>query len=462
MISNEMKQALQQYIPPESKAYVHSFGCQQNVADGERIRGLLEEMGYTMTDAQDEADLILMNTCAVRGSAEERLYSILGGVKHLKREKPSLTIVLCGCMASEAHTIDYVRAHYPYVDIVFGTAALNRFPALLLDHFRGRKFSGDTSEYTVGGEFQEMYESILPSRESTFRAGVPIMFGCNNFCTYCIVPYVRGRERSRKPEQILAEVRDLVQKGYKEIMLLGQNVNSYGKDLETPLSFASLLKMVDEIPGDFVIRFLSSHPKDATPELLDTILNGKKIGRHLHLPVQSGSDTILRAMNRRYTAEDYQKIVDYLRDRDPDFSLTTDLIVGFPNETESDFQQTLDLVERVRYDNLYTFIYSKRRGTKAAEMDDPITDAEKRERMGRLLEMQKEIASENYKRFLGRTMRVLVEKKSKREGYLLGKDFANIVVEFPGAIDRIGEFVNVRITKSHNWAVEGEEEICLV
>ena len=342
-----------------------------------------------------------------------------------------------------------MRKHYPFVDIVFGTASLSRFPQLLLDHLEGVKFACDT------GEYDAMYEGIVPSREHPFKAAVPVMFGCNNFCTYCIVPYVRGRERSRRPEQILQEVRELVRDGYREIMLLGQNVNSYGKDLPEPITFAQLLRQVEAIPGDFVIRFLSSHPKDATPELLDTILDSRKIGRHLHLPVQCGSNRILKAMNRRYTVEKYLETVDYLRQRDPDFSLTTDLIVGFPNESEEDFQGTLDLVQQVQYDNLYTFIYSKRRGTKAAEIEDKTPDAEKRQRMERLLKLQREVATAHYQRFLGRTLRVLVEGESKREGFLMGKDLAFIIVEFPGDPSLIGQFVSVRVTQTRNWAVEG-------
>lgn len=431
------------------RAHVHSFGCQLNVADGERIRGMLELMGYTFTDTYEDADLILFNTCAVRESAEDRVYGILGNVKQYKKKNPSLVIVLCGCMASEDHTVEFVRTHYPFVDIVFGTAALSQFPELLLEHFQGKKFAWDT------GEYDSMYDAIVPSREHPFKASVPIMFGCNNFCTYCIVPYVRGRERSRLPEQIIGEVRQLVQDGYKEIMLLGQNVNSYGKDLETPITFAQLLRQIDAIPGEFVVRFMSSHPKDATPKLLDVLLDGKKIGHHLHLPVQSGSDNILRAMNRRYTVEQYLEIVSYLRQRNPDFSLTTDLIVGFPNESPEDFEATLKLIQQVQYDNIYTFIYSKRRGTKAAEMEDVTSDDEKRQRMEQLLSLQRRIAEEHNQRFIGRVLRVLVDGTSKREGYLMGKDNAFIIVEFPGDESLIGQFVHVRITGARNWAVDG-------
>jgi len=453
VLPESLQTQLQSYLFAQGTtpcAYVHSFGCQLNVSDGERIRGVLQQIGYTLTNHYEDADLILFNTCAVRGSAEDRLYGVLGNVKRYKRENPNLILVLCGCMASETHTAEFVRTHYPYVDILFGTASLSHFPKLLLEHFQGEKFAFDI------GEYDDMYEGLSPSREHPFQVSVPVMFGCNNFCTYCIVPYVRGRERSRKPDQIIREVRELIQHGYKEIMLLGQNVNSYGNDLDTSVTFAWLLQQIDEIPGDFVIRFLSSHPKDATPDLLDTILNEKKIGKHLHLPVQSGSDDVLRRMNRQYTTKKYLEIVDYLRSRNSDFSLTTDLIVGFPNETEIDFAETLDLVRRVKYDNIYTFIYSKRRGTKAAEMEDKISSKEKHDRMEQLLLLQREVATEHYRRFLGRTLRVLVEGKSKRDGWLIGKDLAFIIVEFSGEESLIGTFVDVKVTKIHNWAVEGE------
>lgn len=447
----QVKEILSVHYPNRNlKAHVHSFGCQLNVADGERIRGMLTEMGYEMTDLPEEADLILYNTCAVRETAETHVYGMLGNIKHLKETNPNLIICLCGCMASEEKTTAYVKSHYSYVDIIFGTAALSRFPTLMAEHFRGKKFAFDTQEY------DNLYEGITPSREHPFKASVPIMFGCNNFCTYCIVPYVRGRERSRAPQLILEEVRQLAQQGYKEIMLLGQNVNSYGKDLAEPWTFPQLLRACDEIEGDFVIRFMSSHPKDATTELMDTILNSKKIGMHFHLPVQCGSNEILRRMNRRYTVEQYLEKVDYIRGKDPNFSLTTDLIVGFPNETEEDFQGTLDLVERVGYDNIYTFIYSKRSGTKAAEMEDKITAEEKKDRMGRLLALQREIASKRNAQRVGQTLRVLVEGTSKREGWLTGKDRAFIICEFQGDPSFIGKFVNVKITESRNWAVIGE------
>ena len=436
-------------LPPI--AHVHSFGCQQNVSDGEKIKGMLAMMGYGFSDSADGADLVLFNTCAVRENAEDRVFGNLGALKHNKKLKPDMLIGVCGCMVQQEHITERIKKSFPYVDMVFGTHVLHTLPQLIYEALTTHK-----RQISIPQMDGVIAEGIPLRRESKLKASIPIMYGCNNFCTYCIVPYVRGRERSRQPEVILREVQHLIQDGYKEIMLLGQNVNSYGKDLEQPISFAELLRKINAMEGEFVIRFMSSHPKDATPELLDTILSCEKVGQHLHLPVQCGSDAILSAMNRRYTVEQYLNIVDYLRERRPDFSLTSDLIVGFPNESEADFQGTLDLIQRVQYDNLYTFIYSKRSGTKAANMPDATSDAEKRQRMERLLTLQREIATKNYKRFLGRTLRVLVEGDSKRgDGWLFGKSNEAIIVEFMGNRSLIGTFVSVQITESKNWAVSG-------
>ncbi|MBQ8687019.1 MAG: tRNA (N6-isopentenyl adenosine(37)-C2)-methylthiotransferase MiaB [Ruminococcus sp.] len=432
------------------KAYVHSFGCQLNVSDGEKMKGILASLGFTFTESYENADLILLNTCAVRESAEDTVYGTLGNIKKYKKQNPGVILILAGCMASEPKTLDKVRSHYPFVDILFGTSALSQLPKLLLEHYEGKKLAYDMTEYS------EEFGADDQIRESTFKASVPIMFGCNNFCTYCIVPYVRGRERSRSAEVIIREVEDLVAKGYKEIMLLGQNVNSYGNDLEGGMSFAQLLRRLNEIPGEFWIRFMSSHPKDATPELLDAILECDKVGKHLHLPVQCGSDTVLKRMNRHYTAEKYLEIVDYLRARSEGFSLSSDIMVGFPDETEAEFEDTLKLVERVKYDNIYTFIYSKRSGTAAAEMEDATPDAQKRVRMERLLTLQRQVATENYRRFIGQTVRVLVEGESKQgEGWLFGKSSAYTIVEFQGDQSLIGTFADVKITDARNWAVSG-------
>ncbi|MDE6502700.1 MAG: tRNA (N6-isopentenyl adenosine(37)-C2)-methylthiotransferase MiaB [Ruminococcus sp.] len=433
-------------------AYVRSFGCQLNVSDGEKIKGLLKQIGYSFTENEHEADIIILNTCAVRESAEDRVFGIIGSMKKLKEEKPSLIIGIAGCMTAQEHIAEKIKKSYPQVDFVMGTSAINALPSLLLDCLRGKKFSADTKEYD---DFSEHMEQV---RESNFKASVPIMFGCNNFCTYCIVPYVRGRERSRRPEDIISEVRQLVSDGYKEIMLLGQNVNSYGKDLENGMNFPALLRELNEIDGDFVIRFMSSHPKDASCELIDTIFSCEKVAKHLHLPVQSGSNSVLDRMNRRYTVEKYLETVDYIRAKDPDFSLTTDLIVGFPNETDEEFRATLDLIKKVRYDNIYSFIYSKRSGTKASEIDDKIPEEVKSLRMRELLEVQREISTENYKRFIGRKMRVLVDGVSKkREGYVTGKSDEFIIVEFEGNKSLIGKFVQTEITGSMNWAVIGRK-----
>ena len=353
------------------RAYVRSFGCQLNVSDGEKIQGLLKKMGYSFTEDEQEADLIILNTCAVRENAEDRVYGIVGSMKKLKELKPSLIIGIAGCMTAQSHVAEKIKKSYPQVDFVMGTSAISALPELLLDTLKGAGFSADITEYD---DFSEVVEQV---RGSSFKASVPIMFGCNNFCTYCIVPYVRGRERSRRPEDIISEVRQLVSDGYKEIMLLGQNVNSYGRDLGGDISFPQLLHELNRIDGDFWIRFMSSHPKDASRELIDAIFDCEKVAKHLHLPVQSGSSEVLARMNRRYTIEDYLEIVDYIRSRDPDFSLTTDLIVGFPDETDEDFRATLDVVKNVQYDNLYSFIYSKRSGTKAAEMSDSTSEEEK-------------------------------------------------------------------------------------
>ncbi len=436
--------------PEQPLAYLHTFGCQQNVADGEKLAGLLKQMGYGFTDDVTKASLILYNTCAVRENAEDRVFGTLGSIKKLKQENPALIICVTGCMTAQKQVADKIKKSYRYVDIVLGSSAVSRLAQMLYAHMHGLKFAQDIETYT------DIPEDLEPLRESSFKAAVPIMYGCNNFCTYCIVPYVRGRERSRQPEKIIEEVRKLIQDGYKEIMLLGQNVNSYGKDLETPVSFPELLREIDKIPGEYWIRFMSSHPKDASPELMDALLECGHLAKHLHLPVQSGSNEILKRMNRRYTVEKYLSQVEYIRKKSPDFSLTTDLIVGFPDESEEDFQATLDIIKKVRYDNMYSFIYSKRTGTKAALMPDGIPDSEKSQRMQRLLALQREIAVENNQRFIGRTLTVLCDGESrKRPGNMTGRSSENILVEFAGTPDLIGTFVKIKVTESHNNMVCG-------
>ncbi|MDE7225828.1 MAG: tRNA (N6-isopentenyl adenosine(37)-C2)-methylthiotransferase MiaB, partial [Ruminococcus sp.] len=326
----------------EKLAYVRSFGCQLNISDGEKIKGMLKNAGYSFTDDENKADIIILNTCAVRENAEDRVFGIVGSMKKLKEIKPSLIIGISGCMTAQEHISEKIKKSYPQVDFVVGTSALSSMPKLLLDCLNGQKFGADIAEYE---DFSEEAEQV---RESGFKASVPIMFGCNNFCTYCIVPYVRGRERSRRQEDIVSEVKNLVHNGYKEIMLLGQNVNSYGNDSGRKNAFPELLRELNNIEGDFIIRFMSSHPKDASKELIDTIFECDKVAKHLHLPLQSGSSDVLNRMNRRYTAEKYLETVDYIRSKDSQFSLTTDLIVGFPNESDEDFQATLDIIKRVK------------------------------------------------------------------------------------------------------------------
>lgn len=437
--------------PESPKAYLHTFGCQLNVADGEKLSGILQSMGYHMTDDVHQASLILYHTCAVRENAEDRVFGTLGSIKKLKQENPALIICVTGCMTAQKQVADKIAKSYRYVDIVLGSSAVNRLAQMLYAHMHGLRYAQDI-ETNI-----DIPENLEPSRESSFKASVPIMYGCNNFCTYCIVPYVRGRERSRQPEHIIREVKQLVQDGYKEIMLLGQNVNSYGKDLDSKITFPELLCELNQISGEYWIRFMSSHPKDATPELMDCILECEHVAKHLHLPVQSGSNEILKRMNRNYTVEKYLSQVNYIREKNPDFSLTTDLIVGFPDESEQDFQATLDLVKQVKYDNMYSFIYSKRTGTKAAAMPDAVSDAEKSQRMQRLLALQREIAVENNKRFIGRVLTVLCDGESKkRSGNMTGRSSENMLVEFAGTPDMLGKFLQVRITDSRNNCIIGE------
>ena len=431
--------------------YLHSFGCQQNVSDGEKILGVLCEIGYGITEDIENADLIIYNTCAVRENAELKVYSLVGNLKKLKEKNPELVIGLCGCMAQQEKTVQKIRKSYRHVDMIFGTYALKELPRLLYTVLTDKKPVSDITEYDG-----TIPEDISAVRNDKIKASIPIMYGCDNFCSYCIVPYVRGRERSREPEAVLNEVRQLAEAGYKEIMLLGQNVNSYGKKLSEPVTFAELLREIDKIEGDFRIRFMSSHPKDATKELIDTIIDCEKVCKHLHLPLQSGSDRILEAMNRRYTAEKYMEIVNYARSRILDFSFSTDIIVGFPNETEEDFQATLKIIEEVRYDNIFSFIYSVRSGTKAALIEDKISDEEKSGRMRRLLELQREITDMGFKRFVGRTLDVLFDAESGKEGFCSGKSDEFIIVEARSDTGVIGQRRKVRITNAFNWALQGE------
>ncbi|MCI7124596.1 MAG: tRNA (N6-isopentenyl adenosine(37)-C2)-methylthiotransferase MiaB [Agathobaculum sp.] len=425
------------------RAYTHTFGCQQNEADTERIRGMLAEMGYEMTDSPEEADFILFNTCAVREHAEDRAFGNIGALRQLKKQRPDIIIALCGCMAQQEKNVEKIKKSYPQVSLLFGTHALWRFPSLLY-----RVLNGEKRVFDIGGE-DDIAEGLPVLREQGAKAWLSIMYGCNNFCTYCIVPYVRGRERSRRPEDIEKELRELVAAGYKDITLLGQNVNSYGKDLGLDMDFSDLLRRLNDVPGDFLLRFMTSHPKDASPKLFDTMADCPKIAKQLHLPFQSGSDAVLRRMNRRYTAEDYCKLIDYARDRMPDIVLSSDIIVGFPGEREEDFQQTLDLVRKVRFDLLFTFLYSKRSGTPAAEYDDPATPEEKQDRFARLLRAQDEIVAARQAAYMGRTLRVLVDGAAKSpEHPFTARTEGNLLVCVRGDGIQIGEFIEVDVEKT--------------
>lgn len=431
-------------------AHVHSFGCQQNVSDGEKIKGMLALMGYGFTRETENADLILFNTCAVRENAEDRVFGNVGALKKLKENNRNLIIAVGGCMVQQEHIAAKMRKSFPQVDIIFGTHVMHNLPQMIYEKLADRKRT-----LSIPDCDGVIAEGLPVIRESKVKASVPIMYGCNNFCTYCIVPFVRGRERSRKPEDVFAEVEGLVKDNYKEILLLGQNVNSYGK--EYGVSFSELLRRLDSIEGDFKISFMTSHPKDCTEELIDTIADSRHISYHLHLPVQSGSDRILKEMNRHYNKEHYLKLVEYAKKRIPDVALTTDIIVGFPGETYEDFRETVELMKTVQYDSAYTFIYSKREGTKAAAMPDPVTDEEKGVWFRELLEVQNAIGEKAYERFIGKTVRVLCEGIGRTaDGLMTGHSRHGVIVDFNGTMDMIGQYVNVKITKSCPWAVVGE------
>ena len=434
------------------KACVVTYGCQQNEADSERIAGMLQAMGYEKTDKEEEADIIVVNTCAVRDHAEQRALSITGGYKHLKAKKPSLIIGVSGCMVSKKQSVERIKRSYPYIDFTFGTEKLWQMPEILYGVMATQKRSFCPNE----GKPITM-EGIPVLRENPYKAWVSIMYGCNNFCTYCIVPYVRGRERSRRPEDILSEVRELVASGCREITLLGQNVNSYGKEFGGECDFADLLSRICEIEGDYIIRFMTSHPKDASHKLIDTMAANPKIARQFHLPVQSGSDRILKAMNRNYTRESYLSLIRYMREKMPDIAISTDIIVGFPGETEEDFEDTLSIVREARYDMMYSFIYSKRGGTPAAEMADQIPPEVTGKRFPRLLEVQNEISLERNLVWENKTLRVLVDGRSKNNpDKFSGRTDGNKIVLFDADDSYIGKFVSIKITKAQTFALIGE------
>ena len=438
------------YNNSQPKALVRTYGCQQNVADSEKIKGMLEKMGCALSEETEEADIIIFNTCAVREHAEDRVFGNVGALKNLKRKKPSLLIGLCGCMMEQEHIAQRIYKSFPYVGLVFGTHAIHRFPELIYN-------SVTTGKRLVerGSDDGKIYEGLPVHRDGSFKGWLPIMYGCDNFCTYCIVPHVRGRERSRKPSVVLDEARNMISAGYKEITLLGQNVNSYGKGLDEKTSFPELIKEVSSIDGDFWVRFMTSHPKDASKELIDAIAESDKICNHIHLPFQSGSDVILKRMNRSYNKEKYLEIVNYAKSRIPDLSLTSDVIVGFPGETYEDFQMTLDLIREVEFASLFTFIYSPRVGTPAAKMDDPVPYEEKSRWFSELLKVQEEIAAKRCSTMVGKTYRVLIEEQNKN-GILNARTQNNIIVELEGSAELIGTFAYTEITEARNWILRGK------
>ena len=432
-------------------AFVHTYGCQGNVSDSEYIKGMLVDMGYELTDSLEGASLILYNTCAVREHAEDRVFGNVGALKARKTADKNLKIFLCGCMMQQKHIAEKIRKSYSFVDVIFGTNVIYRLPEFVYNSLAGGK---KITEIPSGDGV--ISENLPISRDSDYKAWLPIMYGCNNFCTYCIVPYVRGRERSRDPEIIVSEAKELVAAGYKEITLLGQNVNSYGKSPDYRMNFAQLLERINEIDGDFRIRFMTSHPKDCTHELLDTMARCEKVAKHLHLPFQSGSDRILKAMNRGYTAEKYCSLVDYARSVMPDISITADVIVGFPGETYDDFLKTVELVKRCQFTSMFTFIYSPREGTPAAKMVDPVSAEEKGRWFREMLAAQEEIAARRTSSMVGRTYRVLCDGVSK-QGLIEGRTEGNIIIEFPGDESLLGTYTDVMVNESLTWILRGQK-----
>lgn len=441
--------------------HISTFGCQMNFKDSEKLAGVLEEIGYVEVD-DEKADFCLYNTCTVRENANSRVYGRLGYLGKLKSKRPEMIIAMCGCMMQEEHVVETIKKSYRFVDIIFGTHNIYKLAELLFTYFAENSEIKKKHKMVVDilkGTDQIVEE--LPSKlKASFKAGINIMFGCNNFCTYCIVPYVRGRERSRKPEDIINEINDFVSKGVIEVMLLGQNVNSYGKNLENPISFAELLRRVDEIEGLKRIRFMTSHPKDLSDELIEVMKNAKKVCHHIHLPVQSGSSRLLKKMNRVYSKEDYLRLIDKIRAAIPDIAITTDIIVGFPGETEEDFEETLDVVRYAKYASAFTFIYSKRTGTPAASFPDQVDEATIKDRFDRLLKEVGKYSEEYAKSLEGQVMSVLVEERDREvdpeKNYLTGRLDNNLLVHFEGSDDLIGQIINVKLSECKGFYYIGE------
>ncbi len=433
-------------------AMVKTFGCQMNERDSEKLRGILRQIGYEISDDEDHADLVLYNTCTVRENANLKVYGRLGYLGNRKKEAPHKKIALCGCMMQEPEVVEKIKQSYGFVDLIFGTHNIYKFAELLVN-----TMDNDRMVIDVWKDTDKIVEDLPADRTYAFKSGVNIMFGCNNFCTYCIVPYVRGRERSRRPIDIVREIEKLVGEGVIEVMLLGQNVNSYGKNLEEPITFAELLRQIEQIEGLERIRFMTSHPKDLSDDLIAVMRDSKKICHHLHLPLQSGSSRLLKKMNRHYDKAKYLELVEKLRREIPDLSLTTDIIVGFPGETEEDFQETLDVVAKAQYDSAFTFIYSRRTGTPAATMEDQVDEDVIKDRFDRLLALVQEIGAKRSARFEGQVLPVLVEHVNEKDAALVtGRLACNLTVHFPGSADLIGKIVDVRLTKCKGFYYLGE------
>lgn len=431
---------------------VTTFGCQMNARDSEKLVGILEEMGYIEAEEEESADFVIFNTCTVRENANQRVYGRLGQLSRVKKQNPYMMIGLCGCMMQEPEVVEKIKKSYRYVDLIFGTHNIYKFAELIVTRLQSQRMVID-----IWKDTDQIVEDLPNERKYTFKSGVNIMFGCNNFCSYCIVPYVRGRERSRNPKDIVKEIERFVADGVVEVMLLGQNVNSYGKTLDEPITFAQLLEEIEKIEGLKRIRFMTPHPKDLSNELIEVISKSKKICRHLHLPLQSGSTRILEKMNRRYTKEQYLNLVERIRAKIPDISLTTDIIVGFPGETEEDFLETMDVVQKVRYDSAFTFQYSKRTGTPAAAMDEQVPADIVKDRFDRLLNEVQHISAEVCSVYTDTIQEVLVEMVNDHDTALVtGRMSNNLLVHFPGDISLVGKLVSVKLTECHGFYYLGE------
>lgn len=454
--SQKQKQIIKELLPYVKEKgltyHISTFGCQMNAHDSEKLKGILEEIGYKETDIEKEADFVIYNTCCVRENAEQKVYGRLGYLKNHKKNNPNMMIALCGCMMQQDAVITEIKRAYRHVDILFGTHNLYKLAELIQTRL-------DTNEMVIDiwENHGEIVEDLPSIRKHDFKSSVNIMFGCNNFCTYCIVPFVRGRERSRNPQDIITEIKDLVKDGVVEVTLLGQNVNSYGKTLDTPMTFAELLQEIEKIDGLERIRFMTSHPKDLSDELIEYMRTSKKLCNHLHLPFQSGSTNILEKMNRKYTKDQYLTLVDKIKTARPDMALTTDIIVGFPGESEEDFENTLDVIRKVEFDNAFTFIYSIRTGTPAATMEDQIPEEVTKERFNRLLTVLNKSVEKNSSEKVGQTLGVLVEEVNKqRDNFVTGRLGSNHIVHFEGTEDLIGKIVKVHITDAKTFYLVGE------